>query len=160
MEDYEEKSDDSDFSLCGSSCRVSGGSAGENAEDSGNVALVLGQGENCMRLEAEIPRVPETLGALVMGPDGSLDGEALKRFLEPEGETEDIAQRLLEEQEEEEQRQRERDQRLGEGDSMLEMADIGDGSYLALTDQNRRAILKGRTGCGSQGEVPSGGEEE
>ena len=123
-----------------------GESAGENAGDGENVSLVLGQGENCMRLETEIPRVPESLGALVMGPDESLDGETLKRFLEPEGETEDITQRLLEEQEAEEQRQRELDQRLGEGDSMLEMAGIGDGSYLALTDQNRRAILKGRTG--------------
>ncbi len=123
-----------------------GESAGENAGDGENVALVLGQGENCMRLETEIPRVPESLGALVMEPDESLDGETLKRFLEPEGETEDITQRLLEEQEAEEQRQRELDQRLGEGDSMLEMAGIGDGSYLALTDQNRRAILKGRTG--------------
>lgn len=119
---------------------------GENAGDGGNVDLVLGRGENCMRLETEISQVPESLGALVMGPDESLDGETLKRFLEPEGETEDITQRLLEEQEAEEQRQQELDQRLGEGDSMLEMATIGDDSYLALTDQNRRAILKGRTG--------------
>lgn len=117
----------------------------EENKDSQRVDLVLGSGENRMWIKAEIPAVPKTLAALTMQMDSSLDEEALRLFLEPQGEVEDITQKKLDEWEEEKQRRHEIDLELGEGDSIVEIATIGDDSYHVITDGNRTASLSGKT---------------
>lgn len=118
---------------------------GEEGTEGQMVDLVLGSGENRMWIKAEIPVAPKALSILTMQMDSGLDEGALQRFLEPQGEVEDITQKKLEELEEERQRQHEADQALGEGDSIVELATIGDGSYQVITDGNRTASLSGKT---------------
>ncbi len=110
------------------------------------VSVVLGSGENRMRIEAEIAAAPEALNTLTMQADSRLDGEKLQSFLEPQGEVKDFTEELLAEEEAERRRVAEIDEKLGEGSSIVEIAGVGDGSRLALTDGNRKAVLVGRTG--------------
>lgn len=120
---------------------------GETARAGGEtVSVVLGKGENRMRIEAEIAAVPEAVSTLTMKADSRLDEETLRNFLDPQGEVKDFTAELLAEEEAERQRVAEIDEKLGEGSSIVEMAGVGDGSRLALTDGNRKAVLVGKTG--------------
>lgn len=121
---------------------------GRTSETAGTetVSVVLGSGENRMRIEAEIATAPEAVSALTMQADSRLDGEILQSFLEPQGEVKDFTEELLAEEEAERQRVAEIDEKLGEGSSIVEIAGVGDGSRLALTDGNRKAVLVGKTG--------------
>ena len=117
--------------------------------DSGDgepVSIVLGSGESRMRIEAEIAAVPEAVSTLTMQADSRLREETLRSFLEPQGEVKDFTEELLAEEEAERQRVAEIDEKLGEGNSMIEIAGVGDGSRLALTDGNRKAVFVGGTG--------------
>lgn len=135
---------------------VNEGNAGtEDAADSGakgtqkdteTVSAVLGDGENRMKIEAEVAAVPDAVSTLTMRADSSLDEEALREFLDPQGEVRDITEEVLAAEEAERQRVAEIDEKLGEGSSMVEIAGVGDGSRLALTDGNRKAVLVGKTG--------------
>lgn len=110
------------------------------------VSMVLGGGESRMKIDAEVAAVPDTVSTLIMQADSSLDEAALRDFLEPQGEVKDITEEVLAAEEVERQRVAEIDEKLGEGSSMLEIAGVGDGSRIALTDGNRKAILFGKTG--------------
>lgn len=110
------------------------------------VSVVLGGGDSRMKIEAEVAAVPDTINTLTMQADNSLDEEALRSFLEPQGEVKDISEEVLAAEEAERQRVAEIDEKLGEGSSMVEIAGVGDNSRLALTDGNRTAVLFGKTG--------------
>ena len=110
------------------------------------VSVVLGGGESRMKIDAEVAAVPDTVSTLIMQADSSLDEAALRDFLEPQGEVKDITEEVLAEEEAERQRVAKIDEKLGEGSSMVEIAGVGDGSRIALTDGNRKAILFGKTG--------------
>ncbi|RKJ46931.1 hypothetical protein D7X98_01190 [bacterium 1XD8-76] len=118
----------------------------ENSKSGEAVSAVLGTDGNRMRIEAEIPAVPEELSTLAMQMDSRLDGKALRDFLDPQGEVKDYTEQLLAEEEAERQRVAEIDEKLGEGSSIVEIPGVGDGSCLALTDGNRKAVLWGKTG--------------
>ncbi len=117
----------------------------ETSKNGEAVSAVLGTDGNRMRIEAEIPAVPEELSTLAMQMDSRLDGEALRDFLDPQGEVKDYTEQLLAEEEAERQRVAEIDEKLGEGSSIVEIPGVGDGSCLALTDGNRKAVLWGKT---------------
>lgn len=129
---------------------TSGETAGSGTEavskDTEAVCVVLGSGESRMKIETEVAAVPDTVSTLIMQADSSLDEAALRNFLEPQGEVKDITEEVLAAEEAERQRVAEIDEKLGEGSSMVEIAGVGDGSRLALTDGNRKAILFGKTG--------------
>lgn len=122
--------------------------SGMEAVQSGGetVNVVLGEGENRMRIEAEIGAVTEAVSTLTMRADSRIDEETLRNFLDPQGEVKDFTAELLAEEEAERQRVEEIDKKLGEGSSIVEIAGVGDGSRLALTDGNRKAVLVGKTG--------------
>lgn len=133
---------------------VSGEETGENgAAQSGaqagkeTVDVVLGEGENRMHIEAKVAAAPEAVSTLTMQSDSRLNEEALRNFLEPQGEVTDYTEQLLAEEEAERKRVAEIDEKLGEGSSIVEIAGVGDGSTLALTDGNRKAVLSGKTGA-------------
>lgn len=115
-------------------------------KDTKTVSAVLGEGENRMKIEAEVAAVPDAVSTLTMRADSSLDEEALREFLDPQGEVRDITEEVLAAEEAERQRVAEIDEKLGEGSSMVEIAGVGDESRLALTDGNRKAVLVGKTG--------------
>lgn len=124
------------------------GSGAEETPSGGEtVNVTLGEGENRMRIEAEVKAVPGAVSTLTMQADGRLSEETLRNFLDPQGEVEDYTEGLLAAEEAERKRVAEIDEKLGEGSSMLEMAGVGDGSTLALTDGNRKAVLVGKTGA-------------
>lgn len=116
------------------------------SKDAEAVSVVLGDGESRMKIDAEVAAAPDTVSTLIMQADSSLDEAALRDFLEPQGEVKDITEEVLAAEEAERQRVAEIDEKLGEGSSMLEIAGVGDGSRIALTDGNRKAILFGKTG--------------
>ena len=116
------------------------------SKDTEAVSVVLGGGESRMKIEAEVAAAPDTVSTLIMQADSSLDEAALRDFLEPQGEVKDITEKVLAAEEAERQRVAKIDEKLGEGSSMVEIAGVGDGSLLALTDGNRKAILFGKTG--------------
>lgn len=116
------------------------------SKDMEAVSVVLGGGESRMKIEAEVAAAPETVSTLIMQADSGLDEAALRDFLEPQGEVKDITEEVLAAEEAERQRAAEIDEKLGEGSSLVEIAGVGDGSRLALTDGNRKAILFGKTG--------------
>lgn len=116
------------------------------SKDAEAVSVVLGGGGSRMKIDAEVAAVPDTVSTLIMQADSSLDEAALRDFLEPQGEVKDITEEVLAAEEAERQRAAEIDEKLGEGSSMLEIAGVGDGSRIALTDGNRKAILFGKTG--------------
>ena len=126
-----------------------GASAGSEAEDARTggetVNVTLGEGESRMRIEAEVKPVPDAISTITMQADGRLNEEALRSFLEPQGEVKDYTEELLAEEEAERQRIAEIDEKLGEGSSIVEIAGVGDKSTLALTDGNRKAVLFGKT---------------
>ena len=111
------------------------------------VSVVLGSGDSRMKIEAEVAAVPDVVNTLTMQAGNSLDEEALKNFLDPQGEVKDITEEVLAAEETERQRVAEIDEKLGEGSSIVEIAGVGDGSTLALTDGNRKAVLVGKTGA-------------
>lgn len=111
------------------------------------VNVVLGEGENRMRIEAEVKAVPGAVSTLTMQADSRLSEETLRNFLDPQGEVKDYTEELLAAEEAERKRVAEIDEKLGEGSSIVEMAGVGDGSTLALTDGNRKAVLVGKTGA-------------
>ena len=127
---------------------LSGASAEEEdtAGEAKAVNVVLGDGENRMKIEAEVAVVPDAVSTLTMQADSSLHEEALRNFLEPQGEVKDITEEVLAAEEAERQRVAEIDKELGQESSMVEIAGVGDGSRIALTDGNRKAVLFGRTG--------------
>lgn len=110
------------------------------------VSVVLGDGESCMKIEAEVAAVPDAVSTLTMQADSRLNEEALRSFLEPQGEVRDITEEVLAAEEAERQRVAEIDKELGQESSMVEIAGVGDGSRIALTDGNRKAVLFGKTG--------------
>lgn len=116
------------------------------SKDAEAVSVVLGGGESRMKIDAEVAAAPDTVSTLIMQADSSLDEAALRDFLEPQGEVKDITEEVLAAEEAERQRVEEIDEKLGEGSSMVEIAGVGDGSRIALTDGNRKAILFGKTG--------------
>lgn len=116
------------------------------AGEAKTVSAVLGDGESRMKIEAEVAAVPDAVSTLTMQADSSLNEEALRNFLEPQGEVRDITEEVLAAEEAERQRVAEVDKELGEGSSMVEIAGVGDGSCIALTDGNRKAVLFGKTG--------------
>jgi len=81
-----------------------------------------------------------------MRANSRLNEETMRSFLEPQGEVEDITEKVLAEEEAERQRVAEIDEKLGEGSSIIEMPGVGDGSLLAMTDGNRTAVFVGKTG--------------
>lgn len=111
------------------------------------VNVTLGEGENRMRIEAEVKAVPDAVSTLTMQADSRLSEETLRNFLDPQGEVKDYTEELLAAEEAERKRVAEIDEKLGEGSSMLEIAGVGEGSTLALTDGNRKAVLVGKTGA-------------
>ena len=113
-------------------------------KDGEMVDLVIGDGENRMKIEAEIKAVPETVNVLTAQADSRLNEEMLREFLEPQGAVEDITQKMLDEMAAEEERVRKIDEELGQGSSIVYTATIGDDSYIALTDGNRKAIFSGK----------------
>ena len=119
-------------------------SMGSKAGNSEMVDLVIGDGENRMKIEAEIKAVPETVNVLTAQADSSLNEEKLREFLEPRGTVEDITQKMLDEMAAEEERVRKIDEELGQGSSIVYTATIGDDSYIALTDGNQKAIFSGK----------------
>ena len=122
------------------------GEAKEASKGGEAVSVVLGADGNRMRIEAEIPAVPGELSTLTMQADSRLNEELLRDFLDPQGEVKDYTEQLLAEEEAERQRIAEIDEKLGEGSSIVEIPGVGDGSTLALTDGNRKAVLWGKTG--------------
>ena len=120
---------------------------GEARAGSEMVSVVLGEGENRMRIEAQVAPAPEAASTLTMQADSRLDEAALRNFLDPQGEVKDFTEELLAEEAAERARVAEIDKKLGEGSSIVEMAGVGDDSLLALTDGNRKAVLSGRTGA-------------
>lgn len=116
------------------------------AGEAKTVSAVLGDGESRMKIEAEVAAVPDAVSTLTMQADSSLNEEALRNFLEPQGEVRDITEEVLAAEEAERQRVAEIDKELGEESSMVEIAGVGDGSRIALTDGNRKAVLFGKTG--------------
>lgn len=120
----------------------------EGAQAAGEtVSVVLGEGGNRMRIEAEITAAPDAVSALTMQADSRLKEETLRSFLEPQGEVKDYTEELLAAEEAERQRVEEIDKKLGEGSSIVEIAGVGDESRRALTDGNRKAVLTGKTGA-------------
>lgn len=119
-------------------------SKGKEAGNSEMVDLVIGDGENRMKIEAEIKAVPETVNILTAQADSRLNEETLREFLEPQGTVEDITQKMLDEMTAEEERVRKIDEELGQESSIVQTATIGDDSYIALTDGNRKAIFSGK----------------
>ena len=124
-----------------------GSKAEETFSGGGTVNVTLGEGENRMRIEAEVKAAPEAVGTLIMQADSRLSGETLRSFLDPQGEVKDYTEELLAAEEAERKRVAEIDEKLGEGSSIVEIAGVGDGSTLALTDGNRKAVLVGKTGA-------------
>lgn len=125
------------------------GEAGASSNESGTgnsetVDLVIGDGENRMKIEAEIKAVPEIVNILTAQADSRLTEETLREFLEPRGTVEDITQKMLDEWAAEEERIRKIDEELGQGSSIVRTATIGDDSYIALTDGNRKAAFSGK----------------
>ncbi len=118
----------------------------EGSAESRKVSMVLGSGENRMKIEAEVPVVPETVNLYTMRGDSGLNEETLRAFLEPQGEVENITEKLLAEWEAEKKRIEEIDEKLGEGSSIVEIATFGNESYLALSDGNREAVFSGAAG--------------
>lgn len=110
-----------------------------------SVSAVLGSGESRMKIEAKVAAAPDVLSTLTMQADSGLGEEALRNFLEPQGEVKDITEDVLAAEEAERQRVAEIDEKLGQESSMVEIAGVGDGSRLALTDGNRKAVLFGKT---------------
>ncbi len=108
------------------------------------VDLVIGDGENRMKIEAEIKAVPETVNVITAQADNRLNEETLREFLEPQGTVEDITQKMLDEIAAEEERVRKIDEELEQGSSIVQTATIGDDSYIALTDGNRKAVFSGK----------------
>ena len=121
-------------------------SAGTEDTAAETVSVVLGSGDSRMKIEAEVAAVPDVVNTLTMQAGNSLDEEALKNFLDPQGEVKDITEEVLAAEETERQRVAEIDEKLGQESSMVEMAGVGDDSRLALTDGNRKAVLFGKTG--------------
>lgn len=126
---------------------TTGSRAEETPSGGGTVNVTLGEGENRMRIEAEVKAAPEAVSTLIMQADSRLSDETLRRFLDPQGEVRDYTEELLAAEEAERKRVAEIDEKLGEGSSIVEIAGVGDKSTLALTDGNRKAVLAGRTGA-------------
>ena len=78
---------------------ISEGSGAKKFSKGGEaVSVVIGTDGNRMRIEAEVPAVPGELSTLTMQMDSRLDGEALRDFLDPQGEVKDYTEQLLAEE--------------------------------------------------------------
>lgn len=108
-----------------------------------SVDIVLGEGENRMKITAEIKAVPKTLRVLTMRADSRINEDVMRKFLEPQKDVKDITQKKLDEMAAERARVEEQDKKTGEG-SIVERQGIRDGSYFAFTDGNREAEFGGR----------------
>ena len=79
-------------------------SAGTEDTAAETVSVVLGSGDSRMKIEAEVAAVPDVVNTLTMQAGNSLDEEALKNFLDPQGEVKDITEEVLAAEETERQR--------------------------------------------------------
>ncbi len=132
------------------SSKADSGTAGKGASltTGESLHLTVGEGENCMVIEAELPALPETAPVLTMQADSRLNQDVLEQFLEPQGEVRDITQEKAEEAEAENERHIKAYMEAGMTEeearaTIVTIANIGDDSFLALTDGNRTASLYG-----------------
>lgn len=108
-----------------------------------SVDIVLGEGENRMKITAEVPAVPKTLRTLTMRADSRINEDMMRKFLEPQKDVKDITQKKLDEMAAERARVEKQDKKTGES-SIVERRGIRDESYFAFTDGNREAEFGGR----------------